>query len=348
MTIRVAAIEVSHWHAVHDPAYLPKLQRIPGVTIAALHDPDERMAASRAAEVGNPPIYTDYRLMLEQVKPDFVLALGRHSMMAQYAHYLLDHDFPFIIEKPVGFNTDEAESVTKKAEAKGAFAAVLMPVRFSEFFREARRGIDESRFGPLSHIYIRMNRYTSARYPEWGAPWMLDPAVSNGGCLRNLGSHGFDTFLALVDGEASVVGAQISRRARGQPVDDYASVLLRSKSGVMGTIEVGNAFPKLTGQDSAAQGTRLDEIGWSRADGEWKVCGRDALLSAKDGMLRWVTVDSDTERPCSPETSVAFQALKETLEYFQAGKPPPVPVRHGYRATKLIDEAYALAGKALT
>ena len=39
MSLRVAAIEVSHWHSVHDPAYLPKLRRLQGMSIAALHDP---------------------------------------------------------------------------------------------------------------------------------------------------------------------------------------------------------------------------------------------------------------------------------------------------------------------
>ena len=33
----------------------------------------------------------------------------------------------------------------------------------------------EGRFGPLSHLYLRLNRPTSARYPAWDSPWMLDP-----------------------------------------------------------------------------------------------------------------------------------------------------------------------------
>ena len=41
--------------------------------------------------------------------------------------------------------------------------------------------------------------------------------------------------------------------------------MLRSASGILGTVEVGNGFPR--------DGT----------DGEWKIAGRDAILTMKDG-----------------------------------------------------------------
>src|SRR5437763_11387330 len=90
MTIRIAAIEVSHWHAVYDAAYLRHLIAMPDVELIAIQDSDAGIAAKRAAEVRNPPIFTDYRKMLATTRPDFVLALGRHRQMAGIAHDLLD------------------------------------------------------------------------------------------------------------------------------------------------------------------------------------------------------------------------------------------------------------------
>jgi predicted dehydrogenase len=66
-------------------------------------------------------------------------------------------------------------------------------------------------------------------------------------------------FLHLTGEEAQVTCAQVSRRARERPVEDYASVMPRSASGILGTVEVGNGFPR--------DGT----------DGEWKIAGRDAI-----------------------------------------------------------------------
>ena len=102
MSIRIAAIGVSHWHSLYDAAYLRRLARMPDVQLVGLHDPDLQIAAQRSAAVGNPSIFTDYAQMLGETRPDFVLALGDHRAMATAAHYLLDHGYPFLMEKPMG------------------------------------------------------------------------------------------------------------------------------------------------------------------------------------------------------------------------------------------------------
>ena len=344
MPIRIAAIEVSHWHSVYDPAYLRQLMRMPDVEIVALHDPDRDVAAKRAAVVGHPPIYIDYKQMLREVRPDFVLALGRHSVMAEIAHHLLDRGFPFLMEKPMGFDAEEVRGIAEKAAAKGGFAAAPLPQRYAPFLAQARRMLAGGSFGSLSHIYIRTNGFSSARYPLWDSPWMLDPAISNGGCLRNLGVHGFDVFLELTGEEAAITAAQISRRARGERVEDYASVLLRSQNGVLGTLEVGNTYPRQTreGQETGQSRDKLLDGG----DAEWKIVGRDAMLTSKDGILRIVTATGEETMPGTPAEAPSYRVLEDALVHWRRGEPPPVSVHDCYRAVRLVDEAYRLAGVA--
>ena len=64
MAIRVAAIEVSHWHALNDAAYLRHLRAMPDVELVAIQDSDAGLVAKRAAEVGNPPTFTDHLLAM--------------------------------------------------------------------------------------------------------------------------------------------------------------------------------------------------------------------------------------------------------------------------------------------
>ena len=52
MTIRVAAIEVSHWHALYDAAYLRHLVAMPDVELVAIQDSDASLVARRAAVAG--------------------------------------------------------------------------------------------------------------------------------------------------------------------------------------------------------------------------------------------------------------------------------------------------------
>ena len=344
MTIRIAAIEVSHWHSVYDAAYLRQLQRMPGVTLAALHDPDAAVVARRAAEVGNPAVYTDYRRMLTEQKPDFVVALGRHDHMAEVAHHLLDHGFPFLMEKPMGLNAQQVRGIADKAAAVNGFAALPLPQRYSPFMAQARAMLGEGSFGPLSHLYVRMNRFSSARYAAWDSAWMLDAAASGGGCLRNLGVHGFDMFLQLTGEDAEVTAAQLSNRVHGQPVEDYVSVLLRSTSGVLGTIEIGNVYPRRTTEGGAKALPSRDKL-LDGADGEWKLCGRDALLMAKDGVLRVVTADAEKSLPGEPDGNPAYQVLADTLACWKAGLPPPAGAEDCWRSVRLIDAAYRLANQ---
>jgi len=326
MTIRVAGIEVGHWHSLFDAAYLRHLVKMPDVALVAVQDRDGVLARKRAAEVGNPQVFTDYVRMLEETKPDFVMALGRHRQMARIAHDLLDRRVPFLMEKPMGISADEVQSVAEKATRTGVYAAVPLSQRYQPFAIRARELLAAGRFGPLSHIYVRVNRPGPARYPAWDSGWMLDPAEAGGGCLRNLGPHGLDIFLHLTGEDARVTGAQISYRAHGQRVEDYASVLLRSSSGVLGTVEVGNGFPRV--------GT----------DGEWKIAGRDAILTVKDNVMKLATAEGDEVTPGTEIEAPYYTTIRDALDCWQRGAPPPVGVADCARAVRLIDQAYALAG----
>jgi predicted dehydrogenase len=326
MTIRVAAVEVSHWHALNDAAYLRHLLAMPDVELVAIQDSDAAILAKRASEVKNPPTYTDYKKMLAETRPDFVLALGRHSQMAKIASDLIDAGFPFLMEKPMGVNAAEVDAVSAKVRQRGAFVAVPMAQRYSPFAQHARELIAAGKLGPLSHIYVRINRPAPPRYAAWDCGWMMDPSESGGGCARNLGPHGLDMFLHLTGEDAEVTAAQISYRAHACPIEDYASIMLRSASGVLGTVEVGNGFPR--------DGT----------DGEWKIAGRDAILTMKDGVLKLATAAGDETLPGTELTAPYFTATRDALDRWKDGKPPTVSVHDCARFVRLIDQAYEHAG----
>jgi len=248
--------------------------------------------------------------------------------MAETALYLLDHGYPFLMEKPMGVDAEEVGRIAERAAAKSAFVAVPLGQRYQPFVARARALSAHAKFGPLSHIYFRLNRPTSARYVAWDAPWMLDPRDAGGGCLRNLGPHGLDLFTFLTGEDAQVTGAQISARALDRAVEDYASVLLRSAGGVLGTIEVGNTFPR------------------AGTDGELKIAWRDAILSLKDDTIRLTTAKGEESTPGAAPEPLALTALRDALDHWRRGEPPPISVHDCLRAVRLIDQAYALARRS--
>jgi hypothetical protein len=101
--------------------------------------------------------------------------------------------------------------------------------------------------------------------------------------------------------------------------------MLCAASGILGTVEVGNGFPR--------DGT----------DGEWKIAGRDAILTMKDGILKLATSEGDETYPGTSVTAPYFTAVRDALDRWQKGAPPPISVHDCARAVRLIDQAYASA-----
>jgi predicted dehydrogenase len=159
--------------------------------------------------------------------------------------------------------------------------------------------------------------------------------------MRNLDAHGFDMFALLCGSvEVDVTAAQMSCRTRNERIEDYASVLLRSRSGVLGTLEIGYSYARIPTPDN--QGPGRDKL-LDGADGEWKIAGRDALLMAKDGALRIVTRDDEQTLPGKPEVNPSWHILRDALDKWQRAEAPTAGVEDALRAAKMIDRAYELA-----
>ena len=123
-----------------------------------------------------------------------------------------------------------------------------------------------------------------------------------------------------------MTGAQTSSRALGKPVEDYATVLLRTPGGIVGAIEAGNTFPGKSGE------------------AEWRLSGRDALLSLRGGSLRCTTASGEQELTVPSSEPLPGLAVRDALQRWKRGEPPAVRIEDCYRAMRLVDAAYKIAG----
>jgi predicted dehydrogenase len=324
----VAAIGVGHWHGVHDASYLRLLVEL-GCDIVGVSDPDPNLAAARAQAFVSTR-FTDYRQMVETTRPEFVVALGRHCDMPQIFRFLVEAGLPFLMEKPWGTDPDTVEGLARLAAEKGVWVTVPFMARYSFWAETARHMISGGEFGRVSHIFFRTIRPTLARYVEWESPWMTDPAQAGGGALLNLGGHGFDMAWFLTGEEPEVVAAVLSHRAYEAAVEDYALVTLRTPSGVLFHNEVGYTMPT-----------------WpqNRTDGEQKVAGEKLLLRQTEGGLHILGPGRDEvlREPAGWQSGYP-RALREALEAYGRGDPPPIPAENCARAVRLIFAGYDAAG----
>ncbi len=324
--MRVAIIEAGHWHA---GMHLRSFQRAEGVVFVGISDRQPGVAAAFAAEAGG-RAFLDHREMLAAVEPDFVIALGRHADMPGIARDLLETGLPFAMEKPAGRSAEEIAPLVELARRQGTFVAVPLVNRYSAMWSELDRLDAAGRVGPRSHFHFRVINGPPLRYEQDGVGWMLDPAVAGGGCLRNVGIHAVDGFLRYIQGEeAEVVGAAISYRVHGAAIEELATALLRSESGIIGTVEAGYSFASMR----------------AGGDFEGRLASANCYLIDRDDELRVATLDDGGQRRISiPNQGARYDQFgADTLERLRDGRPPIASLEDCYRAVRLIDEIYARA-----
>jgi len=329
---RVAVIGVGHYHAFSPPNYLSILQA-QKTDIVGVHDPDAAIAAKYAAQVGS-TAFTDYRLLIEKTKPEFVVALGHHAAMPATFRYLVDAGVPFLMEKPWGVDDKTVRQLADLAESKRAWVAVPMPFRYSWWAETAKRMRERGELGAISHVLFRFNQPGVQRYIDSGSSRILTKAEAGGGALLNLGIHGFDIIRYITGEEPKLVAAVTSHATQRREVEDYAHVTLRTPSGIICLNEASYTYPT------------------NGSDQERKVAAENAVLTAVTAGGEGVRIvapgrpaNNDVVR--APESYLAGWpgAVNDCLDRIGRGEPPAVTARDCARAVSLVFDAYRAAGE---
>lgn len=316
--LRVAIAGVTHWHA---PRYLESLA-VHETEIAGVSDHDQVAGAHQAAKIGC-RFFADTADMLGAVHPDFVLLLPRHDLAVREAQAIAERRLPTLTEKPMGLDADEARRTAEALLAGHGFAAACLPNRHLMFWEAIARLRAEDRLGTPIHASFRIVNGPPSRYPGYGVPWMLDPARSGGGVLRNLGAHGADASLALA-GDLAVRGAVVARRGYGLAVEDYATGTLAAADGFSTTIEVGYSHADPNASDQ-----------------EFRLAATGAYVVDANGTLAVTTADGQRNVAKSRTATDGYDMLvAETLVRFRAGRKPVADVAQCARAVTIIDAIY--------
>ena len=234
--MRIAFVGVNHWHF---PSFLSCFQAISGAQIVGVSDPDAPIAHRVGDELGC-KWSADFRELCSELKPDFVMALGRHCDMAAVADFLIDEGIPFAMDKPTGMNYAEVAATAAKVSEKGAFAAVALSERQGQLLRYLREHAGDESFDYLSFRFVTQR---TSWYEKVGSAWALDPVQAGGGVLLGLGVHYLDLFALLTAPHpVRVLSATVSNRAEGRAVEDYAQVTLEA-GGTLGLVQVGYLKP---------------------------------------------------------------------------------------------------------
>lgn len=309
----VALLGVGHWHAgMHAEAV-----RKAGGTVCAVWDPTHE-TADRFSDAEGGAAIADLDAALA-MKPDLAVVMGHPNAVPALVGDVLARRVPMVLEKPAAPTTAALRAI--EARRDGGFVAIPFPHRLGPTMRETAGA-------PVAHASFRLVNGPPQRYRDDGVPWVLDPAVSGGGALRNLGIHGVDSALAIAEGELRIVSSSIGRRLHDdEAVEDHALVTFEDEAGGLFTVEAGYTAPCLG----------------PGGDFEWRVATRDAYAVDRDGEAYMLT--SQGRRSLDPlPLSVRYTAfMRDTFERLHAGRAPSVGLEDYVRAMALIDAAYERA-----
>jgi predicted dehydrogenase len=321
--MQVALLGVGHWHAqMHTDAI-----RFAGGEIIAVwdQDPNVRTAFANSQRL---PVCRSVEQALA-TRPDLVVLMGSPPDLVNIALAVMAADVPMILEKPASSTTLGLAPMVAGALRRGSFVGVPLPNRLGPIYREMAELDRQGRLGKLAHAHFRIVNGPPQRYRNDGVGWMLDPAISGGGALRNLGIHGVDAALTLAQGTLRVISALTGNRIHRECVEDHAHVTLQDEAGTLFTVEAGYTYA------SMAPG----------GDFEWRVATSNAYLIDRGETAHCATLDDGTVRTLPPEPPDTRYRLfmADALDRVRAGAAPAVSIHDYHSAMRLIDMAYEKA-----
>ena len=188
--------------------------------------------------------YTDYKSMIQEVKPDLVSIATESGIHAEIALFCIDHGVHVIIEKPMAMSISDANEIIRHSEEKHVKVSACHQNRFNIAVQEMRHALEAGRFGRLSHgsIHVRWNR-NQGYYDQapWRGTWAQDA-----GTLMNQCIHGIDLLRWTFGGEIEEVYGQTRQQFHDYlEAEDVGMAVVKFKNGAIATIEgTTNVYPK--------------------------------------------------------------------------------------------------------
>ena len=235
--VHAALIGITHPHSL---AHLSTLQALPEVEVVSLWDED-REALEDAVRIQGTKVsavYTDLDALLADDSILFAVAAVRNDLGPEVFVRALRAGKHLLAEKPIGRTAAETSSVIQAAQDSGLKLGVCYQNRNNPVVLDARRLVSAGAIGEIMSVEMRMLT-TQVRFRN-PSHWLFDVERSGGGILSWLGCHYIDMMCYITGEEIVSVAAETAvRSGESISVEDVAVLLLRFRSGAVGSFHAG-------------------------------------------------------------------------------------------------------------
>lgn len=301
--------------------------------IEAVCDTDKDLAQSRADRHGIPRVYTDYRQMLEDERPDFVDIVTRPDLHQEMTCAAADLGIAVLCQKPLAPSMDEAQQMVRYCEARGVRLMANENWRWQAWYREMKKLLDAGVIGTPYYFSLRHrtadgvgpNAY--ARQPYFHTmPRLL---------LIETMIHFLDTSRFLL-GDLTVRSCDMRRVNPKVQGEDVVLLVLEGSGGLLGMVD-GNRLSR-----SEHEGQVM---------GDARIEGSQGTLSLRgDGRIFIRPLEGEEREHVYPIPTIGYRGdsvyhtHRHFLECLHSGAAFETDGKDYLQTMKLVFDGYGLAG----
>lgn len=223
--------------------HIPEHAANENVEIVAFCDIVEERAQEYADQY-NAKAYTSFEELLKNEEVDAVSVCTPNSLHAPISIAALNAGKHVLCEKPMATSAEEADAMIAAAEKNGKKLMIAHNQRFVASHAKARSIIES---GALGKIYSFRTAFGHGGPENWSADgsnsWFFKKELAFIGAMGDLGVHKTDLLRYLIGEEFTEVAAFVEGSAKeNSTVDDNAVCILKSESGMIGTLAASWAY----------------------------------------------------------------------------------------------------------
>lgn len=206
----------------------------PDVDMAAMCDPDG-LLQSAFKKLTKMECYTDYKKMIEEVKPDAVFVVTPTKLHAEMVLFALEHNCHVFCEKPFALNYEDGMRMVVAAKEKKRVNQVGYHNRFIGTFNECKRLLENNVIGEPFHFMGEA--YGPVVLKKKGGTWRSSKKAG-GGCVMDYAAHVLNLINYVFDSPIEKCSGTFMPSIFSNEVDDAVYSTLTLKNGKKGQLSV--------------------------------------------------------------------------------------------------------------
>lgn len=227
---RLAVAGMSHGHI----AFILGRSDIGDFELVGISEPDQELTEKIIERYKLDPklIYTDLEKMLDEVKPEAVVAFGSVYDHLAVVEACAPRGIDVMVEKPLAVSMKHATRMKELADENNIHLLTDYETSWYPSTAKSMKMVQEENFvGKLRKVVIHDGHKGPKEIgcDKYFLDWLTDPVLNGGGAIVDFGCYGANLMTKLTKGEKPISITAVTRRFKPDiypKVDDDATIII--------------------------------------------------------------------------------------------------------------------------